>query len=103
MKFSSTSSILAIGLILGSPLAVANCKLSKPASVSPFSTSSVPSSSSSPAAAVSTNLVQNGDFADDSSYWSLTGANSFINLCVNTAVSFDATVSSDYITPFLKP
>ncbi|KAL1888428.1 hypothetical protein Sste5346_009545 [Sporothrix stenoceras] len=108
MKFPTTASILALGLTLVSPVVAANCKLSKPASVSPSSTSSVhssssssaPSSSSSPAAPVCTNLVQNGDFADDASDWSLTGGNVFQNPCVGAVGCFDALASSDYTTSF---
>ncbi|CAK7206040.1 hypothetical protein SEUCBS139899_008823 [Sporothrix eucalyptigena] len=103
MKFPTTASILALGLALVSPVSAANCKLSKPASVSPSSSSSTPASSSSSAPvapAAPTNVVKNPDFANNAAYWALTGSSSVISPCVGKDSCLDATDSSDYTTSF---
>ncbi|CAK7204201.1 hypothetical protein SEUCBS139899_006955 [Sporothrix eucalyptigena] len=100
MKFPTTASILALGLALINPAVAANCRPSKPASVSSSSTSSALSSSSSPAGPACTNLVQNGNFADDATGWTLTGSNTFTNPCEGAAGCIDSSASSDFTTSF---
>ncbi|CAK7217060.1 hypothetical protein SCUCBS95973_003023 [Sporothrix curviconia] len=102
MKFPTTASILAFGLVLVNSVAASNCRPSKAASISPSLSSSAPSSSSSPTEPVCTNVVTNGDFAEGATGWTLTGSNSFSAPCLGVAGCDYAAVSSDFTTSFTQ-